>query len=412
MKSIPITQPFLDTKEEKAVLEVLRSGWLVQGTQVSEFENEISKHECVNFCSATSSCTTALQLAMESSGLGRGMDAFVPAFTFVATANAVAATGATPVLIDVYDTTFNISVEDIERKIDLIYCKKNNQLVNQETGNVLWGIVPVHQFGLCANMHRVAEIASKYSLRIVEDAACALGAKIENSHIGTYGDAACVSFHPRKSITTGEGGMVLTNSEDISKKVNALRNHGSEINSSDRHKQKGFLLPDFQYAGYNYRMTDIQGAIGKEQAKKLDYILKERRKKASHYDDLLNAMIPELITPAVPSGYFHTYQSYVCLLNLKKMNCSDIEKGKIFRNKILGELELRGVATRQGTHAISLLKYYIERFGYKKEDFPNAYRCDALSMSLPLYVTMGQDEQDYVVETIRTVIDLLLEKEM
>lgn len=407
MNKIPVTIPYFTEEEAEAAKEVLASGWVAQGPKGVEFEKVIAEHEGVKEGVATTSCTSALHLAMAASGMKQGMDVFVPAFTFVATANAVVETGATPVMIDILQETFNIDVKEVESRIVSDYEQKDGKLYNKENGNELWGIVPVHEFGLCCNIEAVNAIAKKYQLKVVEDAACALGAKIGETHQGAFGNPSCISFHPRKSITTGEGGMVLTDDEALAVRMRELRSHGNSISAAARHQGKGFLLPEFNEAGYNYRMTDIQAAIGLAQAKKLDYIVEEKRRRAKLYNELITEKIPEFIVPTEPEGYFHTYQSYVCMLDYKKLGCADVAAGGKFRNELLQILEERGIATRQGTHAVHMLGYYKNRFGYKPEDYPNAYACDHLSITLPLYVQMSDEDQVRVVEEIRRVFDEL-----
>lgn len=407
MNKIPVTIPYFTEEEAEAAREVLASGWVAQGPKGVEFEKVIAEHEGVKEGVATTSCTSALHLAMAASGMKQGMDVFVPAFTFVATANAVVETGATPVMIDILQETFNIDVKEVESRIVSDYEQKDGKLYNKENGNELWGIVPVHEFGLCCNIEAVNAIAKKYQLKVVEDAACALGAKIGETHQGAFGNPSCISFHPRKSITTGEGGMVLTDDEALAVRMRELRSHGNSISAAARHQGKGFLLPEFNEAGYNYRMTDIQAAIGLAQAKKLDYIVEEKRRRAKLYNELITEKIPEFIVPTEPEGYFHTYQSYVCMLDYKKLGCADVAAGGKFRNELLQILEERGIATRQGTHAVHMLGYYKNRFGYKPEDYPNAYACDHLSITLPLYVQMSDEDQVRVVEEIRRVFDEL-----
>ena len=405
MRRIPVTIPFFTDDEEKEVAKVLASGWVAQGPTVAKFEKAIAAHEGVKEGVATTSCTTALHLAMVASGLGAGMDAIAPAFTFVATENAIVMTGATPILCDIHQETFNIDTDNLAQIIENKYENKNGKLVNEKTGNVLWGIVPVHEFGLCCDIDKVNAIAKKYNLKVVEDAACALGAMVNGVHEGAFGNLSCVSFHPRKSITTGEGGMVMTNDAALAKRMRELRTHGSTVSADARDKGHGFLLPEFNEAGYNYRMTDIQAAVGMAQVKKLDGIIENKRKRAAIYNKLINDKLPEFVTPIEPDGHFHTYQSYVCMLNIKELGLKTVAEGGEYRNKLLAKLEEIGIATRQGTHAVHMLGYYKNRFGFVPEDFPNAYACDHLSITLPLYMQMTDDDQKYVVETIRKVID-------
>ena len=410
-KKIPVTIPYFTDEESEAVREALSSGWVAQGPRVTRFEELIADHEGAGYGVATTSCTTALHLAMAAGGLKAGMDAIVPAFTFVATANAVLMTGAEPVFCDICQETFNISIDSLTQVIRDLYEERDGVLLNRKSGNRLWGIVPVHEFGLCCEIDRVNEIASRWNLKVIEDAACALGARIGDRHEGSFGNMSCVSFHPRKSITTGEGGMVLCDDEAAAIRMRELRTHGSTVSADARDKGKGFLLPEFNEAGYNYRMTDIQAAVGCVQVKKLDQIIDIKRKNALRYDRLLKERVPELIPPAVPEGYFHTYQSYVCMLDLKALGIGSVEEGGAFRNRLLQRLEDQGIATRQGTHAVHMLGYYRNTYGYRPEDYPNAYACDHLSITLPNYVQFTEEDQDRVTEALRRELDEMKEEE-
>ncbi len=405
MRKIPVTRPYFDAEELDQIKASLDSGWVANGPRCAEFEKKIAEHEGIKEGVATTSCTTALHLAMTGEGMGAGMDVIVPAFTFVATENAIVETGATPVMADILEETFNIDAEKVKGIISDHYIEKDGRLVNRKNGNVLWGIVPVHEFGLCCDIYAINAIAEEYGLRIIEDAACALGAMIGEKHQGGFGNTSCVSFHPRKSITTGEGGMILTDNEALAVKLRELRSHGNSVSAADRDRGKGFLLPEFNDAGFNYRMTDIQGGMGIAQAKKLDFIIETKREKAQYYNKRISEKLPELIFPVEPEGYFHTYQSYVCMLDLGKLGIDSVEEGGEYRNRLLALLEKRGVATRQGTHAVHTLGYYKNKYGYKPEDFPHAYACDRLSITLPLYVQMTDEDQQYVIDQIRDVID-------
>ncbi len=405
MTKYPVTKPFFSYEEMELIKASLDSGWVAQGPRVAEFEKEVAKHEGVAEGVATTSCTTALHLALIASGLEEGMDAIAPAFTFVATENSVVMTGATPVMCDIKRETFNIDIDRLTEIIENDYEKKSGKLVNVKTGNTLWGIVPVHEFGLCCEIDKINALAKEYDLKVVEDAACALGAKIGDTHQGAFGNTSCISFHPRKSITTGEGGMILTDDGTLAKRMRELRTHGSTVSADQRDKGKGFLLPEHNEAGYNYRMTDIQGAMGLAQIKKLDYIIDEKRKGAAVYNNLISEILPEFIIPTVPEGYFHTYQSYVCMLDIKRLGIDSVKKGGEFRNILLQKLEDMGIATRQGTHAVHMLGYYRNRFGYKPEDYSNAYACDHLSITLPLYVGLTADDQEIIISTIKKTID-------
>ncbi len=405
MKKIPVTIPYFTEDESIEVEKVLASGWVAQGPVVECFEHMVAAHENIENGVATTSCTTALHLAMVAEKMGAGMDVIAPAYTFVATVNAIVETGAVPVLVDVHPETFNINVGKIEELIKTNYRQDHGQLRNKTSGNILWGIIPVHEFGLCCDILEVNALADRYQLKIIEDAACALGACIHRIHAGGFGNPACFSFHPRKSITTGEGGMVLTNDTDLAKRMKQLRTHGSTVSADQRHQTGAFLLPEFENAGFNYRMTDIQAAVGVAQMKKLDYILAEKRKKAKLYDSLIQQYLPAFIVPSAPDGYFHTYQSYVCMLDLKMLGFTEILQGEQYRNWLLRELEMQGISTRQGTHAVHMLGYYKKRFGYQPDDFPSAWACSCLSIALPLYVQMGEEDQIYVIQTIRQLME-------
>ncbi|MDR2337610.1 MAG: DegT/DnrJ/EryC1/StrS family aminotransferase [Deltaproteobacteria bacterium] len=403
MKKFPIIIPYFTDAENNAVKEVLSSGWVAEGAKVEKFEELISQHEGIKYGVATTSCTTALHLALVASGLSAGMDVIIPAFTFIATANSVIQAGATPIFVDIYQNTFTINPQLLEKKINEDYEERNDIYVNKVNKHILWGIIPVHLFGLCANMLEINAIAKKYGLKIIEDAACALGAKISNIHQGAFGNVSCLSFHPRKSITTGEGGMILTNDLEFSNKLKSLRSHGCSISANKRHLGNGFLLPEFNEIGFNYRITDLQAAVGIAQFKKLDFIIEERRKKAKFYEKLIKDNLPEFISPFVPESYFHTFQSFVCMLDFKKLGFTSIEEAGMFRNKLMGLLEENGISTRQGTHAVHLLGYYKKVFGFNNDDFPNAFACDKLSITLPLYVQMIDDDQIFIIEKIRDI---------
>ena len=344
---VSITKPYFGEEEKKAVNAVLESGWLVQGPRVAEFERMVCEYSGAKFARATTSCTTSLHLALVALGIGPGDEVIVPSFTFIASANAVEYTGAKPVFVDVDLDTFNISPEKMEKYLE--EAKKKGSRVK--------AVMPVHLFGLCADMDAVMRLAKRYNLPVVEDAACALGSLFKSKHAGTFGDAGCFSFHPRKPITTGEGGMLTTNDPEIAAKVQSLRDHGAAVSDLVRHEKGGFVLPAFDVRGYNYRMTDIQGTIGVEQMKKFPWILDKRIEKARRYDEELKD-VDRLQTPCVRNGYKHSYQSYVTLVQSPKsrrLTLDVIQELNQFRNKIMASLEERGIATRQGTHAVQTL---------------------------------------------------------
>jgi dTDP-4-amino-4,6-dideoxygalactose transaminase len=322
----------------------------------------------------------------------------------VASANSIAHSGANPRFVDVLQETFCIDPVSARQYIKDNYNQQNGKLINNKDGNTLAAIMIVHQFGLCADIPALSALAEEYGLRVIEDSACALGAMIGNKHQGTFGNPSCLSFHPRKSITTGEGGMILTDNGELAARLKGLRSHGASASEVTRHVNHGFLLPAFDDIGYNYRMTDIQAAMGLAQMEKFDFILDIRRKKAARYNELLSG-IDWLTTPIEPVGYLHTYQSYVCMLRFEGLTSTE---GGVKRDKILSDLADKGIATRQGTHASHTLECYQKLYSIDTEALPNSYACDRLSLTLPLYVQMTDDEQDYVVEQLKEAYSCLL----
>jgi perosamine synthetase len=379
--TIPITKPFFGQAEMEAVQKPLGTGWVVQGPYVKEFEQRFSDFTGTPHSIATSSCTAALQIAVAALQLKPDDEVIVPAFTWVSTANVVEYMGAKPVFCDVDPATFNIRADLVE---DLI------------TPHTV-GIIPVHLFGLCADMVPIQEVAARRRLWVVEDAACAFGASYRGVHAGLMGDMGCFSFHPRKSITTGEGGMITTAGDRYDSLCRSLRDHGASRSDHARHTEKeGFLLSDYDLLGFNFRMTDIQGALGCAQMDRARWILERRRLVAERYDELL-ADLEWLRTPIVSDGCVHGYQSYVCLFAPEDPTLRNVERLNQERNRLMLDMEAVGIATRQGTHAAHAQGYYRRRYGIDPHDHPNAWIADRLSLSLPLYAQMTEAEQDQVV---------------
>jgi dTDP-4-amino-4,6-dideoxygalactose transaminase len=382
---IPITRTVFGPEEMAAVQKPLESGWVVQGPFVKQFEEQFSAFTGAPFSIATSSCTTSLHIAVAALGLKPGDEVIVPAFTWVATANAVEYMGAKAVFCDVDLSTFNIDPRKIE------------ELITPRTV----GIMPVHLFGLPADMNPIMELAGRHNLWVVEDAACAFGAWYQGRHAGTIGDAGCFSFHPRKSITTGEGGMITTGRPELDTLSRSLRDHGASRSDLSRHQgPAAFLLADYNHLGYNYRLTDIQGALGCAQMDRAEWILSERTKRARAYDQLLGE-VEWLETPLVPEGYVHGYQAYVCLFRPDAPTLDNVAALNRRRNELMTRLESEGIATRQGTHAAALVGYYKEKYNLRQEQFPNTYIAEQLSLTLPLYPQMTEAEQLRVVSALK-----------
>jgi dTDP-4-amino-4,6-dideoxygalactose transaminase len=299
----------------------------------------------------------------------------VPAFTWVATANVVLYCGAKPVFVDVDPQTYNIDPADIARRLT----------------PTTKAIIIVHLFGLCVDMDAIRKVLPAH-VKIIEDGACATGASYKGVAAGGLGDAASFSFHPRKSITTGEGGMVTTNDDDLADVANMLRNHGASISEEQRHKgPRPYLLPEFNLLGFNYRMTDLQGAVGLVQLGKLDSFIAERQKWAEFYQDSL-APLKWLRMPIFPENGTHAWQAFVTYV--------DPDKAPMPRNEIMEKLQAIGISTRPGTHAVHMLGYYRERFGLNIDDFPGACDCDQNTMAIPLHNRMTAEDYQYVVDAL------------
>jgi dTDP-4-amino-4,6-dideoxygalactose transaminase len=261
--------------------------------------------------------------------------------------------------------------------------------------------MPVSLFGLSADMAPILALARQHELYVIEDAACAVGAWYNGHHAGALADLGAVSFHPRKAITTGEGGMLLTQDEGLAAKVRALRDHGATVSDLQRHQGKrSFLMPEYDMVGYNYRMTDLQGALGVAQMGKLEEIMARRKRLAQRYDQAF-AGLDWLKTPATPEGYLHGYQAYVCMFQPEAPSLDSVEALYQQRNELMGRLEDAGVATRQGTQAVHTLGYYRQRYDLVPEDYPNSFLAERCSLALPLYPQMSAEEQNYVIEQIK-----------
>lgn len=385
---IPISKPYFGAEELRAVQLPLENNWVVQGPFVARFEQAFSVFTRSRFSVATSSCTTALHIAVAVLNLKPGDEVIVPAFTWIATANAIEYMGAKPVFCDIDLDTFNVAPSRIE------------ELITPRTV----GIIPVHLFGLCADLEEVLAIAHRHKLWVVEDAACAFGSWYQGKHAGTFGDLGCFSFHPRKSITTGEGGMITTQQAESDRLARCLRDHGASRSDLARHEgTAGFLLAEYNHLGYNYRMTDIQGALGCAQMERAEWVLTERTRRAQRYDELL-AGFDWLAIPVTPAGYVHSYQAYVCLFRPAEAKLGNVERLHQQRNALMMHLEAQGIATRQGTHAPAILGYYAEKYNLRPEQFPNAYLADRLSLALPLYPQMTEAEQELVCHSLQKAI--------
>lgn len=374
-RRIPIAVPSVGNAEWEALRAPLESGWLTQGPIVRAFEDAFAERHLVEHALTTTSCTTALHLALVALGIGLGDEVIVPAFTWVATANVVRHCGATPVFVDVESDTFNINPVSIAAAV---------------TARTR-AVIAVHLFGLCADMDAIRKAIPSH-VHVIEDAACAVGAEYHGVCAGGLGDIGCFSFHPRKIITTGEGGMLTTNDARLAAEVERLRNHGASVPEEDRHLSAApYAMPDFDVIGFNYRMTDLQAAVGLVQLERLDEMLTEREALAALYHEEL-AELDWLQLPRPPSDNRHGWQSFVAVLG---------RDSPIERDELMARLQQRGVSARPGTHAVPSLSVYRQRFVDEPEQFPVAQLLHHRAMAIPLHNRMSPDDVAYVGQAIR-----------
>ncbi|MGN7479716.1 DegT/DnrJ/EryC1/StrS family aminotransferase [Solibacillus silvestris] len=368
---IKLSQPIISEEEIQAVSEVLRTGMLVQGKYVAEFEESLKAYMNVQHVVAVSSGTAALHIALAALNIGEGDAVFVPGFTFPATANVVEIQKARTVLVDVDAKTYNMDPDKLEEAIKN-YSEKEKPKA----------IIVVHEFGAPANMTRIMEIANKFNLFVVEDAACALGAKWNGQHVGTFGDIGCFSWHPRKAITTGEGGAVVTNNEALSYKMNLLRNHGIERNEDG---SMDFVLP-----GFNYRLTEFQAVLGIHQLKHFDSWVQKRSELVDYYYELLkncsNIQLPEKIEG-------HAWQTLMVVLDTS-----------INRNDCIQKLKNKGIEANLGAHSLIDLNYYKSKYSADNQILNISTNLFKQGLALPLSPVLEKSEITNISKEIKLLI--------
>jgi dTDP-4-amino-4,6-dideoxygalactose transaminase len=374
---VNITEPSFDLSEIELLQQCLDSKWVTQGPMTAQFERLFAARHAVGHALATTSCTAALHIAGMALDFGPGDEVIVPAFTWVTSAHCAEYAGAKAVFADIDLATFNLDPDAVRAAI------------TPRTK----AIVAVHLFGLAAPMDELKAIADAYGLAIIEDAACATGTTYKGRLVGAIGDIGCFSFHPRKVITTGEGGMLTTDRADMAERIRSLRNHGGTGPVPGSDPTRPYAMGTFNSIGFNLRLSDIQAAVGVAQMAKLDGLLAERRRLAARYGDLLSGFA-ELALPQIDPG--HSFQSYVVRL---------VDGNRMHRNAVMDALAAQNIQTRPGTHAVHRLGYYVHKYGLKPEQFPKACLGEDTTITLPIFPRMTDDQQMFVVEAVRAALD-------
>jgi perosamine synthetase len=373
---IPLLRPWLGEEEIQAVADVLRSGWICQGPKVMEFEQALASWIGVEHGVATNACTSSLHLALHLSGVRAGDEVIVPSSTCMATANAIHHAGGTPVFADIDPRTFNLDARSAE------------EAITSRTKAIL----VVHQIGLPADIAAFQELVRRKHLAIVEDGACSLGATYRGKRVGALGSPTCFSFHPRKMVTTGEGGLIATSDAALAAKARVLRATGASSSDLERHQAKGTLVQQYEDVGYNYRMTDLQAAIGLVQLRKLDAMVTERTAQAKYYDELFRN-IEEIDPPYVPSDSTHAYSSYLITL---RRNCP------LRRDELLKQLADQGISCRVGIQPLHQEPFYSAQWG--RTVFPHTEAAAKNTLFLPIFPGLRPDQQDQVMRAIQHAI--------
>jgi perosamine synthetase len=373
---VPLARPSFGRPEEEAVIEVLRSGWVSQGPRVAEFERQFAEYVGAAHAVAVSSCTTALHLALLVAGVKPGDEVICPSLSFIATANAIVYAGATPVFVDIDRSTYNLDPNRIAES------------VTPRTRAILL----VHQIGLPCAVDEIQAVASHHGLVLVEDAACAIGSEYRGQRIGKpHTSMACFSFHPRKVLTTAEGGMLTTNDEELAARARKLRQHAMTVSDLARHNSSRAVIENYDEIGYNYRMTDLQAAIGLVQLRRLDKMLQRRRELAHRYSQRLSEF-GWVLPPDEPANCRHNFQSYMVRLT---------GDAPIPRDALMQELLDHGVASRRGIMAIHRELPYLDPAVDAR--LPETNRVTDTAIILPLFYEMRDDEQEYVMNCFHHV---------
>ncbi|TSC70628.1 MAG: hypothetical protein CEO12_208 [Parcubacteria group bacterium Gr01-1014_46] len=382
-KYIVFGAPLIGEPEINEVVKTLRSGWLGTGPKVAQFEKMISQLTGAKYCMAVNSCTAALHLSMIASGIGEGDEVITTPLTFCATANSIIHSGATPVFVDVNPETMNID----ETKIEKAITKKTK------------AIMPVHFAGRPAEMDKIMAIAKKHKLLVIEDAAHAINAQYKGKMIGSIGDLTCLSFYVTKNITTGEGGMVLTNNKEFADKIKVLALHGMSKDAWKRFSDDGYKHYEVVYPGFKYNMMDIQASIGIHQLKTIKKGDLKRKKLWDFYNKELASLpigLPSYKAKYKGSKIKHVMHLYTILVDEKQSG--------INRDKFMQEMHNRGIGTGVHYNPVHLHQYYRNTYAYKKGDYPNAEYIGSRTVSLPLSAKLTMEEAKRIVSSVREIL--------